>query len=189
MKVQTPTQALFDSLPESIVHIGRTASAAQKAKEDPHSSVQVVPIVNVEDEDEEWLHVGEFKINIERVTKQQLICMRRYLPQAEYRLVKNRKSARLCRLKRKREDQDLKIKSSLLVENNLQLEKQIEICKQEHRDRETENFALRQELASIKQLLETKKKVLGGAHALAFAPGNSSASQPANLPTDAPVPI
>ena len=29
--------------------------------------------------------------------------MRRYLPSEEYRLFKNRKSARICRLKRKRE--------------------------------------------------------------------------------------
>ena len=96
MQVQKPTQELINSLPDSIVHIGHTAQKPNSSS-DPH----IVPIVNVEEEDDEWLHVGEFKINIETVTKQQLICMRRFLPQAEYRLVKNRKSARLCRLKRK----------------------------------------------------------------------------------------
>lgn len=34
--------------------------------------------------------------------------MRKYLPQEEYRLLKNRKSARLCRQKRKIENSDLK---------------------------------------------------------------------------------
>ena len=47
--------------------------------------------------------VGNFLFNIEIVSKAALISMRKYLPSEEYRLLKNRKSARLCRLKRKNE--------------------------------------------------------------------------------------
>lgn len=53
--------------------------------------------------DGDFVQCGDFKIDIEAVTKQQLIKMRRLLPQDEYRLIKNRKSARICRRKRKME--------------------------------------------------------------------------------------
>ena len=49
------------------------------------------------------VRVGDFIFNIEIVTKASLISMRKFLPSEEYRLLKNRKSARLCRLKRKEE--------------------------------------------------------------------------------------
>ena len=47
--------------------------------------------------------VGDFIFNVELVTKSSLISMRKFLPSEEYRLLKNRKSARLCRAKRKEE--------------------------------------------------------------------------------------
>ena len=59
--------------------------------------------INEENEGNDWVQIGNFLINIEQISKQQLISMRRYLPSEEYRLFKNRKSARICRLKRKRE--------------------------------------------------------------------------------------
>jgi len=45
--------------------------------------------------------VGDFVFNIEIVSKTSPISLRKFLPSEEYRLLKNRKSARLCRLKRK----------------------------------------------------------------------------------------
>jgi len=46
--------------------------------------------------------------------------MRKYLPPEEYRLLKNRKSARLCRKKRKQERGDMqKHIEDLATENNL----------------------------------------------------------------------
>lgn len=51
--------------------------------------------------------VADFTINIDKITKQQLISMRKFLPSEEYRLLKNRKSARLCRKKRKEERGDM----------------------------------------------------------------------------------
>jgi len=53
------------------------------------------------------VRVGDFMINIEKVSKAQIISMRKYLPPEEYRLLKNRKSARLCRRKRKEERGDM----------------------------------------------------------------------------------
>ena len=45
--------------------------------------------------------MGDFIIDIEVITKVDLISMRKILPSEEYRLFKNRKSARVCRRKRK----------------------------------------------------------------------------------------
>lgn len=64
------------------------------------------------DDDEEYkegdvVRVGKFRINIEKVTKAQLISVRKFLPPAQYRLIKNRKTARLCRRKRKVERGDM----------------------------------------------------------------------------------
>lgn len=64
------------------------------------------------DENDDWVQIGDFKINIDTVSKPQLILMRRYLPQDEYRLLKNRKSARLCRLKRKKERSEMQTRAS-----------------------------------------------------------------------------
>lgn len=47
--------------------------------------------------------VGDFIFDVELVSKATLISMRKFLPSEEYRLLKNRKSARLCRRKRKEE--------------------------------------------------------------------------------------
>ena len=47
--------------------------------------------------------VGDFIFDVEVVSKSSLIAMRKFLPSEEYRLLKNRKSARLCRRKRKEE--------------------------------------------------------------------------------------
>ena len=52
--------------------------------------------------------VGDFMFNIEIVSKTALISLRKFLPSEEYRLLKNRKSARLCRQKRKTERGSMK---------------------------------------------------------------------------------
>ena len=64
---------------------------------------------NIDDEFKEGdiVRVGDFTINIEIVSKAQLISMRKFLPSEQYRLLKNRKSARLCRRKRKEERGDM----------------------------------------------------------------------------------
>lgn len=65
------------------------------------------------------MRVGKFRINIEKVTKAQLISMRKYLPPTQYRLIKNRKTARLCRRKRKEERGDMQRTLEELRKENL----------------------------------------------------------------------
>lgn len=76
---------------------------------------------NIEDDFKEGdiVRVGDFTINIEIVSKAQLISMRKFLPSEQYRLLKNRKSARLCRRKRKEERGDMqKTLDDMKKENN-----------------------------------------------------------------------
>ena len=80
--------------------------------------------LNVGSDDEEFkegdiVRVGKFTINIEKITKQQLISLRKYLPPTKYRLIKNRKTARLCRRKRKEERGDMQRTLELLRKENL----------------------------------------------------------------------
>ena len=61
------------------------------------------------------MKIGLFQIDLDAVTVKGLILMRRILPKDEYRLIKNRKCARVSRQKRKE-------KSTSLVEKLAQLE-------------------------------------------------------------------
>ena len=49
------------------------------------------------DEEEDIVRIGNFLVNVSIVTKDALKSMRTYWPMEEYRLLKNRKSARICR--------------------------------------------------------------------------------------------
>ena len=53
--------------------------------------------------DEDFVRIGRFIVNVSTVTKDALKSMRTYWPMEEYRLLKNRKSARICRQRRKNE--------------------------------------------------------------------------------------
>ena len=55
------------------------------------------------DNENDVVRVGSFLINIEKVTKDQIKRMRKFLPPNEYKLLKNRKTARMCRRKKKEE--------------------------------------------------------------------------------------
>lgn len=55
------------------------------------------------DKEGDIVQCGDFLIDIEAVTKSSLISIRKLLPAEQYRLIKNRKSARICRKKRKME--------------------------------------------------------------------------------------
>ena len=63
--------------------------------------------LNEDEKEGDIVRVGNFTINIEAITKAQLISMRKFLPKEQYRLLKNRKSARLCRRRRKEELGDM----------------------------------------------------------------------------------
>ena len=79
-----------------------------------------------ENADVDVVRCGNFSINIEMVTKPQIISMRKYLPSEEYRLLKNRKTARLCRRKRKQERNETTETLKSLQDANLELKKQLE---------------------------------------------------------------
>ena len=91
---------------------------------------QISELDDIDDSEEfkegDIVKVGKFTINIERVTKQQLISMRKYLPPAQYRLIKNRKTARLYRRKRKVERGDMQKTLDDLREENLYYKIRIE---------------------------------------------------------------
>ncbi len=98
------TSDFLRKLPEGITY-------HESCSSDDEEPRQVSEIDN-DYEDEEFkegdiIRLGKWRINIEKVTKQQLISMRKYLPATQYRLIKNRKTARLCRRKRKEERSDM----------------------------------------------------------------------------------
>lgn len=101
---QRITADTIRKLPEGITYHESDSSGEEEPRQ--------VSDLGAGDDDEEYkegdiVRVGKFRINIEKVTKAQLISMRKYLPPAQYRLIKNRKTARLCRKKRKEERGDM----------------------------------------------------------------------------------
>ncbi len=90
------TADFLRDLPDGVIHQPDGEDpATQKKKESKDKNIDIVK-------------VGEFIFDIGVVSKASLISMRKYLPSEEYRLLKNRKSARLCRLKRKEERGSMK---------------------------------------------------------------------------------
>mmetsp|Transcript_11029 Transcript_11029/g.7681 ORF Transcript_11029/g.7681 Transcript_11029/m.7681 type:complete len:106 (+) Transcript_11029:380-697(+) len=73
------------------------------------SSGRIIPSANqprgiiVDEEDPNIVYVCGFTIDLNVVTKDEIMTLRKVLPQKEYRLLKNRKSARICRARRKNE--------------------------------------------------------------------------------------
>ena len=90
------TEDVVKSLPEGVTW--------NDPNKKPVKGAKVGSIMSIEDgKDGDIVNVGEFTVNLAVVDKDQLINLRKYMPREEYRLVKNRKIARLCRLKRKNE--------------------------------------------------------------------------------------
>lgn len=65
--------------------------------------------------------MGDFTVDLTVVSKEHLIGLRRYVPREEYRLVKNRKIARLSRMRRKKVSGELQEAYSSLVKENSKL--------------------------------------------------------------------
>lgn len=55
------------------------------------------------DDSDTFVIIGQFKVNLDQVEKKDIVLLRSYFPKEEYRLLKNRKSARMCRIRRKEE--------------------------------------------------------------------------------------
>ena len=72
----------------------------------------------VEDSTCQTFNIGSFHIDIELVRVQDLKSMRKLLPRAEYKLLKNRKCARLSRCKRKEQTLSLIEENKRLMSEN-----------------------------------------------------------------------
>ena len=75
--------------------------------------------------DSRTFRVGFFSINIDQARVQDLKAMRKLLPRVEYKLLKNRKCARLSRSRRKEQTSALIEQNRLLMEENARLRRQL----------------------------------------------------------------
>ena len=69
--------------------------------------------------------IGSFRIEIDEVRVQDLKAMRKLLPRNEYKLIKNRKCARLSRSRRKEHTTQLMEMNQRLLEENAALRRQL----------------------------------------------------------------
>jgi hypothetical protein len=76
-------------------------------------------------EEEDIVRIGQFFVDVGVVTKDAIKSMRTYWPMEDYRLLKNRKSARICRLRRKCERINNKNDLSSLKQDNEDLRTRI----------------------------------------------------------------
>ena len=76
--------------------------------------------------DSDVFAIGKFFIDIDKISNAGLIKMRRIVPRAEYKLLKNRKSARLTRLAHKSKKQNIEQVCMALIAENVQLKAQLE---------------------------------------------------------------
>ena len=131
-----PTSDFLKKMPSSIVYMPVCKNPAQFHQSD------------------DWVQIGDYSVNIEKVTKQELISMRRYLPQEEYRLLKNRKSARLCRIKRKQERTTLQTSFVDYAQKNEELKKALDSEVQQRKELQLHYQSLRQELNHVKTMVQ-----------------------------------
>lgn len=78
-----------------------------------------------EDNDARTFTIGSFRIDIDEVRVQDLKAMRKLLPRNEYKLIKNRKCARLSRSRRKEHTTQLIEMNQRLMEENAALRRQL----------------------------------------------------------------
>jgi hypothetical protein len=79
----------------------------------------------LEDIDGSTVKVNGFVINIDLITNEGLIRMRKLLPKQSYRLMKNRKSARICRLRKKEQVKQVFTASDDLAKENDKLKQEL----------------------------------------------------------------
>ena len=100
----------------------------------------------LEQEDSNIINICGHVIDIEKITKQEIFKMRKILPKQEYRQLKNRKSARECRKKRKEERTGMMDELMQLRNDKIKLKAEVEVLtKQLQRLEENERQALKQE--------------------------------------------
>jgi hypothetical protein len=82
------------------------------------------------DDDGNIVYVCGLIINIESITKAQILKLRKLMPRKDYRQLKNRKSARECRRKRKAERSDMLTELESLRKDKIFLEKEVQLLRQ-----------------------------------------------------------
>ena len=124
------TADFLKNLPDGVTYIEKGSSQDHEC----HDTL----LDNMDDDIKEGdiVRVGDFMINIEKVSKAQIISMRKFLPSEEYRLLKNRKSARLCRRKRKEERGDMQRTIDDLKRENYLLHERLEETKRQLKESE-----------------------------------------------------
>lgn len=83
---------ILNKLPEGIFYVGQDIPG--HAKKQLPSNFETATEGDI-------VKIGKFLINVEIISKQQLMSLRKFLPSEEYRLLKNRISARISRRKKK----------------------------------------------------------------------------------------
>ena len=84
---------MIRNLPEGITYLNSDSSDGDEPKQIKNAS----GLGNSSDDElkeGDIVRIGKFKINIAKITKIQLISIRDFLPVTEYRLLKNRMTAR-----------------------------------------------------------------------------------------------
>ena len=84
-----------------------------------------------ETESQDVMRIGNFAVNINIVSKESIKAMRTYLPREQYKLLKNRKTARLCRQKRAFERTARLTEMKHVLAENGQFKDRIETLKRE----------------------------------------------------------
>eukprot|EP00347_Sterkiella_histriomuscorum_P015950 403355067 len=105
--------------------------------------------------DKSKINVNGALVDIESISEDQLYSLRKVLPRKEYRLLKNRKSARKSRKRRKVEMYSLKDEIDILKQENEDLraqlriqQQEIEICQQNHNGLELNQTTFTKDLDS-----------------------------------------
>ena len=81
------------------------------------------------DKNGDKVQIGDFIVNIDVISNEGLMTMRKLLPKDAYKVVKNRKSARLCRLRKKEKTCMLAQSYDELREENQHLKRELDELK------------------------------------------------------------
>ena len=113
------------------------------------------------------MKVGDFIFDVEQVSKADLISMRKFLPSDEYRLLKNRKSARLCRRKRKEERGNIFCTLSEVQNELLRVKKRLAETEKRLKDSESDKQKLQERLNAFLSAQNNSADIDKGSFSLA----------------------
>ena len=112
-----------DDIPET-AQVGKKRGRATNSKKP--SKVSTSASAKRHSKNPNIVEVNGLKIDIEKITDQEMYALRKVLPRKDYRLLKNRKSARKSRKRRKVELSTLRDEIRALKHENHKLRRQVE---------------------------------------------------------------